>query len=235
MGERIVYRDEGVEPRGDVLEFRLTYNGELFSTRIWSERVPCPAPGCGHVTISCEKCGHPLAPPRAKSKNDHKHDLRKAFHRQIKKLWMEDHRYSGEFKVQVGETLTTVEQRARRFPPVNEFRFVPFLLTSQRMNCSLDILYLRKGPRGSVIGKADIDNRIKTIIDALTMPTLNQLDPTARPEADEDPFFVLLEDDVLVTRLAVETDTLLEPTPSIPPVPEQDDSRVVISVRTWHD
>lgn len=44
-----------------------------------------------------------------------------------------------------------------------------------------------------------------------------------QPKPDEDPFFCLLEDDSLITRLAVETDRLLEPVSS--------DSEVVATIR----
>jgi hypothetical protein len=37
------------------------------------------------------------------------------------------------------------------------------------------------------------------------------------PGPDEDPFYVLLEDDKLITHLSVTTDTLLEPVPDTTP------------------
>ena len=79
--------------------------------------------------------------------------------------------------------------------------------------CSLRILFLRRDIPGSVITSAgDIDNRIKTIIDALRRPRSgNELvgDDQAPGEA-EDPFYCLLEDDKQVHHLEVETDTLLD-------------------------
>ena len=60
------------------------------------------------------------------------------------------------------------------------------------------------------------------------MPRSNQdLGCYLTPEADEDPFFVLLEDDGMVTRLAIETDMLLQPTSDDV---GQQDARLVISV-----
>ena len=49
----------------------------------------------------------------------------------------------------------------------------------------------------------------------------------ARWDENEDPFFVLLEDDAMVTRLAVETDMLLQPTSDDA---GRQDTRLVISV-----
>jgi hypothetical protein len=48
------------------------------------------------------------------------------------------------------------------------------------------------------------------------------------PDADEDPFFCLLEDDSLISQASVETDTLLQPTGDIW---NRNDSRLVITVR----
>lgn len=71
----------------------------------------------------------------------------------------------------------------------------------------LDILMLRPGDPGAVVRPGgDIDNRIKTLLDALTVPTGDGSHGDA-PER----MFCLLEDDKLITRLAVETDRLLEP------------------------
>lgn len=93
------------------------------------------------------------------------------------------------------------------------YRFVPLVREETSLLCSLDILFLRRDIPGSVIDAGDIDNRIKTIIDALRIPRhQNELvGSDAAPGADDDPFFCLLEDDSQVSRLVVETDTLLDP------------------------
>jgi len=92
-----------------------------------------------------------------------------------------------------------------------------------------DILFLRRDVPGSAIQAGDIDNRVKTIIDALRKPdNANELRGNESPRCDEDPFFCLLQDDKLVSHFAVETDTLLDE-------PQLDDAdkrraRVVITV-----
>jgi hypothetical protein len=48
------------------------------------------------------------------------------------------------------------------------------------------------------------------------------------PDQAEDPFFCLLEDDSLISKLSVEADTLLEP---VSDPPNRNDARVVITVR----
>jgi hypothetical protein len=75
--------------------------------------------------------------------------------------------------------------------------------------CGLDVLFLRPDKPGG-LWAGDIDNRIKTLIDALRIPTANEMYVERRPEQDEQPFFCLLEDDKLVTKLSIETDQLLE-------------------------
>jgi hypothetical protein len=58
----------------------------------------------------------------------------------------------------------------------------------------------------------DIDNRIKTLFDALTIPRHpNALPSGATPTESQQPFFCLLEDDNLVTSVSVHTAQLLEP------------------------
>ena len=76
----------------------------------------------------------------------------------------------------------------------------------------MSILFLRRDIPGSIISAGDIDNRIKTVIDGLRRPRNGkELVGNETPQAGEDPFYVLLEDDKQVTHLEVETDTLLDP------------------------
>lgn len=93
------------------------------------------------------------------------------------------------------------------------FRFACLVAESVKLVAELDILMLRPEPPGSIVTQGgDIDNRIKTLLDGLKAP----LEPNALPQgvapgSDQDPFFCLLEDDHLITRLSVQTDRLLEP------------------------
>jgi hypothetical protein len=92
------------------------------------------------------------------------------------------------------------------------YRFVPLVRERISLFCSLNILFLRRDIPGSVINVGDLDNRIKTLVDTLRRPmSIQELRGNEQPAAGEDPFFCLLEDDKLVTHLAIETDTLLDP------------------------
>jgi hypothetical protein len=96
----------------------------------------------------------------------------------------------------------------------NEFgyRFVPLVVQDLPLRCNIHVMMLRYGKPGDILFKGDLDNRIKTLVDALRKPQqANELGNFPVPGKDEDPFYVLLQDDKLITSLSVETDTLLEP------------------------
>jgi hypothetical protein len=202
--QRIVYRGRelfGVDSA--VVEFRLTYQGPLKSTRVFVD------PGGG-------------APSDDKAL--HKHSIRKHFHPQLKRI--SELRMPHWYRVTDPNWGRTDERIATRFAE-NGFRWLPLVRSDRPLSCSLSILYLRTGSQGGPLSMADLDNRVKTLIDALKVPKRRELPNDARPDQDEDPFYVLLEDDNLVTHLSVETDTLLDPTdPNLGDL----DSRVVIAI-----
>jgi hypothetical protein len=107
---------------------------------------------------------------------------------------------------------TYVETLARRYVRSNGFRFVPLVHKGLDLVCGLNILFLRREDPGSLISNSgDVDNRIKTLLDALRIPTDGSEILDASPDKDEDPFFCLLEDDRLVIELNIKTDRLLTP------------------------
>lgn len=82
---------------------------------------------------------------------------------------------------------------------------------------------------GEIMSSGDIDNRLKTLFDAMRLPdTKEELGGNDAPLEDEKPFFCLLSDDKLISRVSVETDTLLQPTS---PDAGDNDARLVISVK----
>jgi hypothetical protein len=159
----------------------------------------------------------------------HKQEIRKVFHKQLKHLWqtnkfLREHRMDPtqemlSYPVKNSAEISRVEDKkismsewvANNYRE-NGYRFVPLVRESISLYCSLDILFLRRDIPGSLISAGDLDNRIKTLIDTLRRPQNKQeLRDNERPSDGEDPFYCLLEDDRLVTHLAVETDTLLDP------------------------
>ena len=192
------------------MRFRLVYAGELKS----SQRDP--------TSTQPDKLA------------EHKQEIRKVFHRQLKQLWktnkfLREHRVyprtisfsPAEQAQQAGtwgggpDTRISMSEAFASDYQENGYRFVPLVQEKFSLSCTLDILFLRRDMPGSVISAGDLDNRIKTLIDALRRPqSKNELRGNETPKKDEEPFYCLLEDDKLVTKLSVETDNLLDPSMS---------------------
>ncbi len=142
-----------------------------------------------------------------------KQTIRRVLHPQLAELWRQPPlselaslRHALEETAQ-GEGSVPLAMRR------GAFLFVPVVTTRLRLICHLDVLFLRPGAPGEVIGHGgDIDNRLKTLFDALQIPDANQVVDES-PQGGETPFFCVTEDDALVTRVTVETDRLLKPVP----------------------
>jgi hypothetical protein len=138
-----------------------------------------------------------------------KQAIRRAFHPQLKQLWAQpplaDFADWLKPEPKPGD-ITLIEQ-------IGNFQFAPLVSESIHMVAELNITMLRPGAPGDLVSHAgDLDNRIKTLLDALRVPR----EATALPRGDapsesETPFFCLLGDDRLVTHLNISTDSLLEP------------------------
>jgi hypothetical protein len=151
--------------------------------------------------------GRLRAESRKHSRVDDKHLIRKVFHKQLVELWAQNKLLNHWFGLSgVRESLANDFQRG------NGFRFVP--LINNKIGgayAMLDILFLRRDDPGNLVNAGDLDNRIKVLFDALKVPkTLGEIGSDV-PDADEDPFHCLLEDDSLITSLKVTTDRLLWP------------------------
>jgi hypothetical protein len=188
------------------MEFRLTYAGPLYAT----QRDPLPGQAPKHTP--------------------NRHDIRVAFHHQLKALWQLPPLNGPHTIILTGggpqERLSvTVEELAKKYTRYG-FYFVPLVTQELDLLCGLEILFLRPDRPGSVVWAGDIDNRIKTLLDALRIPEAGERYVDRTPSSDQVPFFCLLEDDKLITGVAVETDRLLEPIANHP-----SDARLVITVR----
>ena len=145
-----------------------------------------------------------------------KHAIRRQFHTQLSNLY-DNHPYLYTLKTRKGfkvdgeeEFVSFVEMQAQKFSRCG-YRFTPLVNKDHKLICGLDILFLRRENPGDLILRGgDIDNRIKTLLDALRIPEdRNEID--GLPEEGENPFFCLLQNDSLVTELNVVTDRLLTP------------------------
>lgn len=148
-----------------------------------------------------------------------KHSIRRHLHEQMKRLW-EVH---PALKSYAAKTVA-IDDNGVHLHPEKPFLdvvaktyekagigFIPLMTEANGLVCSLDILFLRPEKPGAILESAgDIDNRIKTLIDALRIP-LDGSEIKKRPDDDPDPnpMYCLLQDDALITTLKVGTDRLL--------------------------
>jgi hypothetical protein len=196
--------EEGSEIR---VEFRLVYKGSL------------PAEG------------------RSGGRSREKQNIRKIFHPQLAELWKRNDKLVDLTTIPMLKAKTPPNQVDWPGPDVDQvlvgtrdpnakpwidhvaddheqfgYRFVPLIRRSGGFTCSLDILFLRRDDPGKLIsGGGDIDNRIKVLFDGLKMPSSKSDLAGDVPGPSETPFFCLLEDDSLITSIAVTTDRLLLP------------------------
>jgi hypothetical protein len=86
--------------------------------------------------------------------------------------------------------------------------FRPLVRESFALHCGLKILFLRKEGPGKIYQGGNLDGRIKTLLDALTMPQhMEQV--LEKSSTQVDPIYCLLEDDSLVSGLDVQSERLL--------------------------
>jgi len=200
------------------MEFRLTFEGKLFSTQ------------------GSPRNGQTFGPER----RDYRHGVRRQFHSQLRELWEKTpHLKNGDeegLDVRSLSLDSAPTWRARTALGLAQqhamfgFNFVPLVTPEMHLLVGLDILFLRRDPPGSLFSGAnagDIDNRIKTLVDCLRLPKPGDDYASLTPKDDEKPFYCLLQDDTLVTKLAVTTDLLLQDTSD---APNDADARLVITV-----
>lgn len=126
--------------------------------------------------------------------------IRRSIHGQLANLWRNP-----------PMDIYTFSARGRTFK-VGRFTFEPLISKLSGAACELNIKLLTRGKLGNLIHGADLDNRLKTLFDALRLPNqVQELPPNDKPSADENPFYVLLEDDAQITHLSVKSEPLLSP------------------------
>ncbi len=153
----------------------------------------------------------------------HKHEIRKALHKQLAELWsrfpplaaMKSNPEWDEDRGPMGHPgnakTPEIESIGIRFERCG-YRFVPLITREKALCCDLDILFLRREAPGSLVHGGDLDNRLKVLFDALRIP--NNCDELGglSVASDEVPYFYcLLADDQLITGISVKTDRLLKP------------------------
>ncbi|MGO9025279.1 MAG: hypothetical protein ACLQIQ_13435 [Beijerinckiaceae bacterium] len=165
-----------------------------------------------------------------KAKNQAKWDIRAKFHPQLKDLWA-NHPALSAFEIEGryfprsgGATLRQehhLNPLGVKWGPTDPSSvydlcesiekhgawFRPLVRESCALHCGLKIIFLRKERPGKIYQGGDIDGRIKTLLDALTMP--QHVEQVLEKTPHDDPIYCLLEEDSLVSGLQVETERLL--------------------------
>lgn len=212
---RIILRsDPDYRPEDDDMEFRLTYEGVL------------------------------MGASKKNTRAKHKHEIRRVLHAQLRRFWrthpyLKDARRSDPVKGRLGNPGIYLRDHLAQMHDKHGYNFVPLVTEELSLVCALDILFLRPSMPGQLMKSGDIDARMKTIFDALRMPSnRDELGGYDSPSEDEKPFYCLLEDDKLVSHVSVTTDLLLEPTADDA---GDHDARITIAVRLrpftfgWHN
>ena len=125
-----------------------------------------------------------------------KQRIRNYFSNQIKKLW--DQEPLINFKQFLDDETDAFSRQIKgvKFSSIinNEFHYV----------ADIDIVLLHNEPIYKMIKNGgDIDNRIKTLLDALKMPSRDEFPVMLRENNENDRIFCLLHDDSLVSSLKI--------------------------------
>src|SRR5262245_27884382 len=165
-----------------------------------------------------------------------KHAIRRYLHDQLVILWERDSRFSSvnRSRLQPGErkgghfdVKRPIEGLAGWFfyHPVSDIQFVPLITHVREARCHLGIRLHRRHRPGEIVSRdGDLDNRLKTLFDALRMPYKSDELPQNAPLGDS-PFLCLLDDDALITKVSIETFVLLTP-----PGPGEDANYVELDI-----
>ncbi len=150
---------------------------------------------------------------RANGSVEDKFSIRRQLHPQLRRLWRENpllrdaceriglpHDPSNPFEYGID----TLAGRIGDFPVSPALP--KEILFAMQYRCS----FSRREKPGKVFMRGDIDNRLKTLFDALKMPSPFQECGEQKPKEDENPFYVLLEDDETIADVSVTTDRLLQ-------------------------
>jgi hypothetical protein len=88
--------------------------------------------------------------------------------------------------------------------------FLPLVAERVGLCGEVDILLLRRQPKGSIISsQGDLDNRMKMLIDALRAPTPSEVQALQKKGLLHDgPHYCVFHDDNLITNLSINVDRL---------------------------
>jgi hypothetical protein len=173
--------------------------------------------------------GRLLGASRNDTRASLKHEIRREFSPQLKRLWETNRnllRYAerqgavwlGQHHEE-GSNLPRGDEEQRVFLIERGLRhereawsragqgFIPLVTEEMGLRCKLDVLFLRPEEKAFVMESGDLDNRVKTLFDALRMP--KNADEMGNLRPIPEPIYCLLEDDRMVSEVRVNADHLL--------------------------
>ena len=134
-----------------------------------------------------------------------KQQLRREFHPQLADLWSRS-----PLVHQAEQFLSPHNREMCVVRNVGDWMFSAVVSKTHHLVADLDIVLMRPEEPGSLVTQGgDIDNRLKTLLDALTIPKGNQIPVSDTQSPDESSLHCLFEDDNLITGLNVRVDRLL--------------------------
>ncbi|MCL1891975.1 MAG: hypothetical protein FWF97_01615 [Alphaproteobacteria bacterium] len=138
-----------------------------------------------------------------KKRSQHIANIRMQFHPQLKKL-VENSPWNNMQKYMMpGATKSPISTRH-----VGGIDWNPIITPNLKLLAELDVLLMH--PQIVGLGRTDIDNRMKTLLDALRSPQ-NEHEIGENTPKNMGPIYTLLDDDHLVTKISVNTSHLLAP------------------------
>jgi hypothetical protein len=139
---------------------------------------------------------------------DEKHQIRLALHAQLEKLWQRPP-LSQFPPTAKGAPSFGLSSGLAHIMPVGAYEFVPLVISGIQTVLDIELTFLREGAPGQVVYQGgDMDNRLKTLFDALHVPQANQL--PGQMATTPGRVFCLAEDDGLIANLRVRTHELLD-------------------------
>lgn len=177
----------------------------------------------------------PLPPTGNKSRPDDARRIRDQFHPQLKLLW-ETHSALRRLRstavvsgggADIALTASPFDEERDLSAPLRGGQvdlsapvqrgtktYQSLVTKALDLNCTLSVLFLRQEDPGALIlDGGDLDNRIKTLCDALKVP---DADIESRYPQAQNETYCLLESDTLVAGFEVQTDRLLFPKTKYP-------------------
>ncbi len=138
-----------------------------------------------------------------KKRSQHVANIRMKFHPQLKKL-VENSPWNNLQKYMMpSPTKNPISTRH-----VGGIDWNPIITPNLKLLAELDILLLH--PEIVGLARTDVDNRMKTLLDALRSPQ-NEHEIGENTPRNIGPIYTLLDDDHLVTKISVNTSHLLSP------------------------